>query len=52
MYDKQTLLGSFSNYGRLPGARAYKHTSFGAIECGKVIWAKFDHKNTVTTSVS
>ena len=51
MYYEKTLLGAPSNYAQLTGVMAYKHTSPGVIECGKVAWSTFDHSDKSRTSV-
>jgi hypothetical protein len=48
MYDVQTLFGSSSN---CDAVKAYAHTPFGVIECGKVAWSTFDHSDKSRTSV-
>jgi hypothetical protein len=51
MYYEKTLLGAPSNYAQLTGVMAYKHTSPGVIECGKVIWRAFDQGDKFKTGV-
>jgi hypothetical protein len=48
MYDVQTLFGLSSN---CDAVKAYAHTPFGLIECGKLAWSTFDHDDKSRTSV-